>query len=290
MGGENGRCYTIVYSAEDNSGNIAYDTTCVKVPHDQSAGAACASGFAPSGTALTSNTSSFALVITGTPAINVLNVDMRHIYVGNTAAIIRASDTRLVDTNHDGRLDLAAVFTSLDAGILSLIEGPEDMASFSVEDGEIDSRVINDGPIGLHFAMKNGTSYLVSNIYALGTPVVLPNVNGKTVIDPRALPITPPQSVEKPKVTALSSIHPNPFNPQTTVDFTLASSALVRIAVYDVKGSLVRLIVDETMTAGAHSTRWDGVDEKGRQAASGIYFVRMIAGSYSEVRKIVMLK
>jgi len=56
------------------------------------------------------------------------------------------------------------------------------------------------------------------------------------------------------------------------------------------RGELVRLIVDETMTAGAHSTRWDGVDEKGRQAASGIYFVRMIAGSYSEVRKIVMLK
>jgi len=290
IGLENGRCYTIVYSAEDNSGNIAYDTTCVKVPHDQSAGAACATGFAPSGTTLNSNVSSFALVITGTPAINVLNVDMHHVYVGNTAAIIRAGDTRLVDTNHDGRLDLAAVFTSLDAGILSVIQGPEDLATFSVEDGEIDAQVINDGPIGLHFAMKNGTNYLVSNIYALGEPVVLPNVNGKTVIDPRALPVTPPQSVQEPKVTALSSIHPNPFNPQTTVDFTLASSARVRIAIYDVKGSLVRLVVDETMAAGAHSTRWNGVDQQGRQAASGIYFVRMIAGSYSEVRKIVMLK
>lgn len=290
IGLENGRCYTIVYSAEDNSGNIAYDTTCVTVPHDQSAGAACASGFAPSGTTLNTGVNSFALVITGTPALNVLNVDMHHIYVGNTAAIIRANDTRLVDTNHDGRLDLAAMFYSLDAGILSVIQGPEDLATFSVEDGELDSRTINDGPIGLHFAMKNGTNYLVSNIYALGEPVILPNVNGKTVIDPRALPVTPPQTATSPKVTALSSIHPNPFNPQTTVDFTLASSARVRIAVYDVKGALVRLLVDETMPAGERATRWNGVDEKGRSAASGIYFVRMIAGSYTEVRKIVMLK
>jgi flagellar hook assembly protein FlgD len=57
-----------------------------------------------------------------------------------------------------------------------------------------------------------------------------------------------------------------------------------------VKGSLVRRLVDQTMSAGTHSTRWNGVDDAGRPASSGIYFVRMIAGSHTEVRKIVMLK
>jgi len=74
------------------------------------------------------------------------------------------------------------------------------------------------------------------------------------------------------------------------VDFSLAASANVRIAIYDVRGSLVRRLVDETMPAGQHQTRWNGVDDQGRPATSGIYFVRMIAGSYTEVRKIVMLK
>ena len=64
----------------------------------------------------------------------------------------------------------------------------------------------------------------------------------------------------------------------------------VSVAIYDVKGALVRTFVDETMTAGDHSARWDGMDRAGRTAASGIYFVRMVAGSYNEVRKIVMLK
>src|SRR4030095_8567128 len=115
----------------------------------------------PSGTTLKTGVNSFAVVITGTPDINVLDVDMTHIYVGNTAVIVRASDTRLVDVTQDGRYDLVTMFTSVDDGVLSVIQGPEDLATFSMEDGEIDAKIINDGPIGLHFATTNGTHYLV---------------------------------------------------------------------------------------------------------------------------------
>ena len=83
---------------------------------------------------------------------------------------------------------------------------------------------------------------------------------------------------------------PNPFNPQTTVDFALASSERVRIAIYDVRGTLVKRLVDETMPAGEHHATWNGIDDAGRPTASGIYFVRMIAGGYEQTRKIVMLK
>jgi hypothetical protein len=288
MGGEDGRHYTIIYKASDESGNTAQDTVCVCVPHDMSSGAVCSSGFIAGGTGLQSSAGSFALVIPGSSALNVYSIDEHHIYVGNTAGVIEASSTRRVDVNNDGNADLAAIFTPMNANQLATFSGPEEMATFSVEDGEIDAKTISDGPVGLHFSTRSGANFLVSNIFALGTPVELPDAPGKKIFTPRQetnAPATPDA-----KVTALTSIHPNPFNPQTTVDFTLAASANVRIAIYDVRGSLVRTLVNETMPTGQHQARWNGVDEGGRPAASGIYFVRMIAGSYTDVRKIVMLK
>jgi hypothetical protein len=91
-------------------------------------------------------------------------------------------------------------------------------------------------------------------------------------------------------VTVLSSVHPNPFNPETTVEYSLQSTERVVIGVYDVRGSLVRRLVDQSMSAGEHRVTWNGVDDAGRSASSGIYFVRMTAGSYTESGKIVMLK
>ena len=290
MGGENGRKYTIIYKATDSANNVAYDTTCVRVPHDQSAGAACASGFSVAGTSLVNNATSFALVIPGSSSLNVYGIDEKNIYVGNTAAIIRAGSTRRMDVNQDGKTDLAAFFEAKTPGQIAALSGPEDFATFSVEDGELDSRAISDGPVGLHFATTMGVNYLVSNIYALGTPVVLPDEPSKRGGDPKIQ--TTPNTPDTPtaRTTTLWNARPNPFNPQTTIDFSLASSAAVSIAIYDVKGALVKTLVDETMPAGEHSARWNGVDEQGRSAASGIYFVRMVAGSYSQVRKIVMLK
>ncbi len=290
MGGEDGRTYTIIYKASDSSGNSSLDTTCVHVPHDQSASAACAAGFNAAGTSLESNATSFALVIPGTSSLNVYGIDTRNIYVGNTAQLLKATGSRIVDVNKDGRADLAATFEPKTPGQLSALSGPDDFATFSVEDGEADARTISDGPIGLHFSTTPGRNYLVSNIYALGAPVVLPDEPARRGGDPKIQ--TTPNTPDTPKAraTTLWNAHPNPFNPQTTIDFSLASSMAVSVAVYDVKGTLVRTLVDATMPAGDHSVRWNGTDERGRSAASGIYFVRMIAGSYSEVRKIVMLK
>jgi hypothetical protein len=260
-----------------------------------SAGAACSSGFTVAGTALQNNVTLFTLVIPGSSTLSVYAIDEKNIYVGNTAGSIKALKTRRVDVNSDGKMDLAAVFipsTPQQLGMLTAPANP-DLATFSVDDGAIDSKaVVTDGPVGLHFATKNGVNYLVSNIYALGAPVALPDEDKKAV-NPKIMqtPGTQKQPVaQNARITTLSSVHPNPFNPETTVDFSLAASTDVTIAVFDVRGALVKVLVDGTQTAGDHSVRWTGVDEAGRPAASGIYFVRMIAGSYSEVRKVVMLK
>jgi hypothetical protein len=135
--------------------------------------------------------SSFALVITGTPAINVLNVDMHHVYVGNTAAIIRAGDTRLVDTNHDGRLDLAAVFTSLDAGILPSFRVRRiwPRSAWKTAKSNAQSPIQRTAPSVLHFAPdeRRQLPWCAETSTAWATPSCTADVSrAEPGIDPRS--------------------------------------------------------------------------------------------------------
>jgi hypothetical protein len=99
-----------------------------------------------------------------------------------------------------------------------------------------------------------------------------------------------PSTPTGPVVTALTSIYPNPFNPRTTVAFDLAVGGSVQIGVYNLRGELVRTLVDESRPAGRHEVRWDGVDQSGRQVASGTYFARLVAGGKEQRRKMLLLK
>ena len=83
---------------------------------------------------------------------------------------------------------------------------------------------------------------------------------------------------------------PNPFNPSTTISFTLPEQAALSLAVYDVRGRLVRLLVSGLYPAGVHRVQWDGADVTGRRAASGIYFYRLAAGRTALTRKMVLVK
>ncbi len=99
-----------------------------------------------------------------------------------------------------------------------------------------------------------------------------------------------PDETDLPVATALAGVHPNPFNPQTTISYDLTLAAKVALEIYDVKGALVRRLVNETMPAGRHSAVWNGEDDAGRRAASGVYVARFSAGAHRDVRKLVMLK
>ena len=93
-----------------------------------------------------------------------------------------------------------------------------------------------------------------------------------------------------PVVTALEGAAPNPFNPATTIRFGLASSAMVRLTVYDLAGRRVATLLDEPREAGRHGATWDGRDDKGRLLASGVYFCRLDAGGHSETKCMVLMK
>jgi hypothetical protein len=88
----------------------------------------------------------------------------------------------------------------------------------------------------------------------------------------------------------LSQNYPNPFNPNTTIEFTLARTTQVRIDVYNILGQTVRTLLDEERAAGSHTIVWDGNDQRGNMAASGIYLYRMQTGGTSVVKKMVLIR
>lgn len=90
--------------------------------------------------------------------------------------------------------------------------------------------------------------------------------------------------------TGFKSVYPNPFNPSTNIAFELSGKSEVDIKVYNTRGQLVRSFAPFTHDAGHGSIIWDGKDEGGRQASSGIYFFRMKIGAKSYNAKALMLK
>jgi choice-of-anchor B domain-containing protein len=88
----------------------------------------------------------------------------------------------------------------------------------------------------------------------------------------------------------LLASYPNPFNPATTIAYELDRDARVALAVYDTRGHLVRVLSDGRAQAGRHETRWDGIDEQGLRAASGVYFVRLTMDAATDTGRLVLLK
>jgi len=83
---------------------------------------------------------------------------------------------------------------------------------------------------------------------------------------------------------------PNPFNPCTAIGYALPEEVHVKIAVYDALGRLVRILVDRRQPAGRYRVVWDGRDERGVPASSGVYVVRMEAEKFQASRKVVLIR
>jgi subtilisin family serine protease len=83
---------------------------------------------------------------------------------------------------------------------------------------------------------------------------------------------------------------PNPFLPATTIAYTVPRDGVVRLAVFDVSGRLVRRLVGAAQEAGRHEVVWDGRDAAGRRAAGGVYFYRLATGGVGETRRMVRLR
>ncbi len=141
-------------------------------------------------------------------------------------------------------------------------------------------------------------------VFTLGYTAPDPAVNleGQITIssnDPDSPTVTIPITVQAfvsatdpvaPKVTRLEGNYPNPFNPETMISFATHQSGPVKLSIYNLKGQLVRSLLDSELPAGQHKLVWNGRDNSNNPVASGIYFYRMEAGKYSKTMKMMLIK
>jgi len=84
--------------------------------------------------------------------------------------------------------------------------------------------------------------------------------------------------------------YPNPFNPETYIDFSVPTNEKISLKIYNIRGQLVKTIIDETVKAGKHTVKWDGSNQDNQKAASGIYLYRLVGRTYSETKRMVLVK
>ena len=93
-----------------------------------------------------------------------------------------------------------------------------------------------------------------------------------------------------PSDFALLQNYPNPFNPSTTIEFRLPEASQVSLTIYNVLGQQVRALVAGVKPSGTHTIEWDGRDDNGSTVQSGMYFYRLQTPSYTDSRKMTLLK
>jgi len=96
--------------------------------------------------------------------------------------------------------------------------------------------------------------------------------------------------IPTPVATCLIGNYPNPFNPETTIKFDLSKSGKVKLDIYNIKGQLVKTLADDSKDAGRYSLKWNGLDDNGIPASSGVYFYRLTTDGKTLTKKSLMLK
>ncbi len=96
---------------------------------------------------------------------------------------------------------------------------------------------------------------------------------------------------DMPHATALSlSNYPNPFNPETTIRFDIPSHAQTTLSIYNIKGQLVRTLLEQPMDAGEHNAVWNGTDNLDKPVSSGVYLYRLESGDHVVTRRMLLIK
>ena len=173
------------------------------------------------------------------------------------------------DRNTEADLAHYAVYRGTSAGF---VPGPSNLIASPTDTATFDSG----------WRWSGGYYYKVSAID------VHDNRSSFALLTPDA--ITGTETPKAPEASYLAQNYPNPFNPMTRIAFGLSAPGHVSLRIYDVAGRLVRMLAEGNRPAANYAEVWDGKDATGRTVASGIYFCRLDAGSFSQTRKMILLR
>ena len=98
------------------------------------------------------------------------------------------------------------------------------------------------------------------------------------------------QDVAMPTVYTLEQNYPNPFNPSTQIRYALPEQSMVTISIYDMMGRKVRTLVSQSLSPGYHTTIWNATNDNGLAVSAGMYIYMIQAGTYQQMKKMVLLK
>jgi hypothetical protein len=114
-----------------------------------------------------------------------------------------------------------------------------------------------------------------------------PYGNGLYVMD---LSVVENNHPTQPELAMAVSNAPNPFNPETTIRFSLPASGLATVEIFNIKGQKVRTLMHEPKNPGSHSLIWNGKNDQGKSCSSGVYFCRIQQAQQSRTIKMALLK
>lgn len=140
-------------------------------------------------------------------------------------------------------------------------------------------------PVGSYTVSATATGYQTATY---NNVIVNPNQN--TTLNIVMSGVANDDELAPVVATALNGNYPNPFNPETTIQFAIKDRCPVRLEVYNLKGQLVRSLVNQDLDTGHYQIVFDGRDALGRPLASGLYLYRFSAGTYSSTRKMMLME
>lgn len=280
-----GRVYTITYLAFDASGNEAFATAEVRVPHDRGGRAHGSNGYAADGRAFEAPDGRVAILVPSwSDELNGESFDattIRHFrtQIGNMKGVVDVEEAWVGDVDMDGRRDALFVFPRGAAEALHLrARGHQDMTS-------------------LHFEDAAGNDWVVYDIFDLGAPIaadlaVLEKVerDAGDAGDAGDTGDADDAAAGDRPMAGMLMAQPNPFTPSTMVRFVVARDGPVNLTVFDVAGRPVRVLAEGFHAAGEYRVTWDGARRGGGRLTPGVYLLRFEMDGLAASEKVVMLK
>ncbi len=180
------------------------------------------------------------------------------------------------ESEYSGQTMCAKILRDGESQVFLGVVGPASFDKAVVELGEITFNVSSDEPSK---SPQNDISLVFAELLeAKGTKRALGGAQFG------------PSELEASYQYVLAQNYPNPFNPSTTIAYSIASASDVTLAIFDVRGKLVRTLVNGRKSPNNYRVTWDGTDNRHTSVASGVYFYRLIAGDFVETKKMVLLR
>ena len=235
--------------------------------------------------------------------VDYVSSDLRPLINNQTTPIVRAIDDNSVFLDGEEWVAYGGCFSvnTFDAVTLTPGGGGEKLAEFLSPEGATEAygysaaTLYNDVANSARvISMPYDFMYIYTSTSADKAPAALPmratvleRVLGYFGIDPT---LDTSGVEDTPAVAFKTSVYPNPFNPTTKIQYTMPKAGHLTLKIYNVKGELVKTLIDESVEAGQNHIMWDGTNQSGAKVSSGVYFSEARTAGQVKVNKMALVK